>query len=769
LNPTLKLGNADTQVYRGAVNNKTIFTNNGIDIVNFSGTGGQDTIGVIGNVNITTNYDINGIDVLNATTLGIGVVSSSLTSVGNLTSLIVDGNLTVNGMMTTVDTSNLTIEDPLMKLANKNTGDSIDTGFYSLYNDGVSKYSGLFRDSTDNTFKFFTGTTIEPDTIIDTSSDNGYLKGDILVGSIDATSLTVDTNTLHVDSSNNRIGVGTITPSVPLDVVGDINTSTDYNISGTQVLSSTTLGTGIVNSSLTSNTGNLVNTGTMNITTGNDYQINSTSVLNATTLGSSVVNSSLTSVGTLDSLSVAGLTTFVDLGVVNSLGVTNHAIIQGNIGVGSSSTPTNYLHLSVSDSSNSSQVTIHNESDVSKAGLGLNAGNLNFNLQLDANTQEAIIDNLNGDIGFYAKDIGDHRFYTTDSNTERLTILNDGNVGIGTDTPSKTLDVYGPNANMVIHSTGQNEDSTLFLSTPYDTDAVAKTAIIAEGANTWSRSDLHFCLNNDANQTTEVSLTDSRMTISYENGYVGINETNPNTYLHINHTKVGDATVIFPAITLSWDDAANANTQTGDGLKISFETSSVNNGAGSVESAYIAAIRTSGSEASHDTDLVFATKENSGGSVTERMRINNVGYLGINNTNPTVELDVVGSITYTGTISDVSDMRVKENIITADYNQCYENIKNIELRDFEWKDDFFTYSQKKNKKETGFIAQEVEAVLPNAISTRNKFDIEDFKTIERNAINANLYGAVKKLMEKIELLEEKLSSIETNGNIMTIT
>jgi hypothetical protein len=193
MNPTYKLGSAATQIYRGGENNKTIFTNNSIDIINFSGTGGQDTIGVTGNINISTNYDINGNTVLNSTTLGSNIVNSSLTSVGNLTSLTVDGDLTVNGTMTTVDTANLTIEDPLMKLANKNSADSVDTGFYSLYNDGVSKYSGLFRDSTDNTFKFFTGTTVEPTTTVDTSSDNGYLNANILVGNIDATSFYIST------------------------------------------------------------------------------------------------------------------------------------------------------------------------------------------------------------------------------------------------------------------------------------------------------------------------------------------------------------------------------------------------------------------------------------------------------------------------------------------------------------------------------------------------------------------------------------------------
>jgi hypothetical protein len=43
------------------------------------------------------HYEINGTDVLTSTTLGSGVVNSSLTSVGTLTALIVSGNVTANG------------------------------------------------------------------------------------------------------------------------------------------------------------------------------------------------------------------------------------------------------------------------------------------------------------------------------------------------------------------------------------------------------------------------------------------------------------------------------------------------------------------------------------------------------------------------------------------------------------------------------------------------------------------------------------------------
>ncbi len=59
------------------------------------------------------------------------------------------------------------------------------------------------------------------------------------------------------DSAGN-FGIGTGGPTAKLDVAGDVNTSTDYNIGGTQVLSSATLGSGVVNSSLT-NLGTLTN------------------------------------------------------------------------------------------------------------------------------------------------------------------------------------------------------------------------------------------------------------------------------------------------------------------------------------------------------------------------------------------------------------------------------------------------------------------------------------------------------------------------------
>ena len=50
------------------------------------------------------------------------------------------------------------------------------------------------------------------------------------VGAVD--NLTVDTNTLHVDAANNRVGVGTASPSEPFHIVGASGAATDMQIQG---------------------------------------------------------------------------------------------------------------------------------------------------------------------------------------------------------------------------------------------------------------------------------------------------------------------------------------------------------------------------------------------------------------------------------------------------------------------------------------------------------------------------------------------------------
>lgn len=115
---------------------------------------------------------------------------------GNVT---VSGNLTVSGTQTTVNSSTTSVEDSMLELANANvSSDIIDIGIYGNYDDGlgdgVSEYTGFFRDASDSTWKLFDGLEAEPTTTVNVSA-SGYALADLQVGDLTATTLTA-TNSL---------------------------------------------------------------------------------------------------------------------------------------------------------------------------------------------------------------------------------------------------------------------------------------------------------------------------------------------------------------------------------------------------------------------------------------------------------------------------------------------------------------------------------------------------------------------------------------------
>jgi hypothetical protein len=94
-------------------------------------------------------------------------VSENLTVSGNTT---INGNLDVNGTLTYINSTTVTIGDNMLKLANTNSSDTVDMGFYSRFNDGSDKFTGLVRDATDGTYTLFTDLATEPDQTINFAS-----------------------------------------------------------------------------------------------------------------------------------------------------------------------------------------------------------------------------------------------------------------------------------------------------------------------------------------------------------------------------------------------------------------------------------------------------------------------------------------------------------------------------------------------------------------------------------------------------------------------
>ena len=81
--------------------------------------------------------------------------------------LIVQGDLTVNGTTTTINATELAIEDNMIYLNDGSTTTNPDLGWAGNYNDGTYAHAGIFRDATDGVFKFYDGYTPEPGQAID--------------------------------------------------------------------------------------------------------------------------------------------------------------------------------------------------------------------------------------------------------------------------------------------------------------------------------------------------------------------------------------------------------------------------------------------------------------------------------------------------------------------------------------------------------------------------------------------------------------------------
>ena len=153
-----------------------------------------------------------------------------------------------------------------------------------------------------------------------------------------------------------------------------------------------------------------------------------------------------------------------------------------------------------------------------------------------------------------------------------------------------------------------------------------------------------------------------------------------------------------------------------------------------------------------------------------------MGSVGIGTTNPSYTLDVRGSIfsstggfTQSGltTWSIASDRRIKENIVKASYEKCLENVKNIELYNFNFKDNYVITN---DRHQLGFIAQEVQQVYPKAVEVGKMMKnmeekIEGLLTLNTTQIDYTLYGAVKGLIQKLENIKIKIERIKSTSNI----
>ena len=139
------------------------------------------------------------------------------------------------------------------------------------------------------------------------------------------------------------------------------------------------------------------------------------------------------------------------------------------------------------------------------------------------------------------------------------------------------------------------------------------------------------------------------------------------------------------------------------------------------------------------------------------LTINSSGHIGIGKTAATgVELDVSGDIQYTGTITDVSDRRLKTDITPLDADDIVTRLAQINTYTFHMKTD------PNGPMEYGVMAQELEEIFPELVRTAN--DEMGTKSVNYVGLIAPMIEATKTLKSENEDLRNELAALKSQQN-----
>jgi hypothetical protein len=309
-----------------------------------------------------------------------------------------------------------------------------------------------------------------------------------------------------------------------------------------------------------------------------------------------------------------------------------------------------------------------------------------------------------------------------------------GNVGVGTTTPNASLHLNKTLPTGTISSTatavsgvGTNFTSAFSVGDQIVTNGQGKTiTAIADATNLTVSSAFTADLIAGTSYARAGAILNS--------GNVGIGTTTPTNLLHVYGNV--DGIVSMTSQNASTGAAAYANiSAVSDGTGINLEAYGTgvtgNWGSSGIPKADSATIRShSGSPpanmligTSTAVPLHLMTASNA------RLTIDGTGNIGVATTTPSEKLEIAGNVKATSYLY-TSDRRLKTNIVTIE--DSLEKILSLRGVEFDWK--------KSGNHEIGLIAQEVEEVEPNLVTTSA---VDGMKAVKYGNIVALLIEAIK--------------------------
>lgn len=136
---------------------------------------------------------------------------------------------------------------------------------------------------------------------------------------------------------------------------------------------------------------------------------------------------------------------------------------------------------------------------------------------------------------------------------------------------------------------------------------------------------------------------------------------------------------------------------------------------------------------------------------TNGMAIMENGNIGMGSLTPSVRLQVAGDI-IANSIAGSSDLRFKTNITPIE--NPLQKVLQLRGVNFDWNKNAFPDRSFSESKAIGFIAQEVEKVLPEVVQTEKT--AEGYKAVQYDKVVALLVEAIKEQQKQIDSLKLEL-------------
>jgi len=411
---------------------------------------------------------------------------------------------------------------------------------------------------------------------------------------------------------------------------------------------------------------------------------------------------------------------------------------QGLVDIQSGDSPTDALFVKVSGSTTNGGIIIHQSSTYAWQQIVSNTNNSSY-----------------GDLKFqYVNRTSPGTVIKDDV----LVLKGSGNVGIGTSAPTEKLEVIGTikatsftgNGSTLANLNAANISSGTLNNSRFnalsDLGGGSGTTFLRKDGSWASPASTTYSAGNDLNLSGTTFSLDNDIDVNYlratgssglklfddggkgiyirDGGNVGIGVPNPEYAKLCIHTGI-DAGIKF------------TNDGTGPYYSDGFLLSWISGG----NSDVVLWNR-------ENTSIVFATNN------SEKVRIKENGYVGIGTPSPGYKLHVNGTAYATGAAGALSDIRHKKNIQSFG-NNTLEIVGKLRPVSYEWKNPLDNGMQ---GVQFGFIAQEVEEILPSVVLTED--NDERTKALKYSEFIPVLVKAIQELKTENETLKARIEKLE---------